>query len=484
MKIAIRLLAFGILFLGTLVSAQSYSFEVSTPYYSAVPKNAVRLTLLEITVNAKENIFLSELWLQANGMVSSKDFGSVWAETDDYQKSMKARFLTDNRARIKFRNSIFIPAGTSKNISILVNLEADTGGRSFSITLEKLLFGDVVSGLTKLSPSILRRTLSIPKVITPQTTQTQKLTSFDTTEVSFEPSGSESTIRMGRYEEIGKFRLVNGSKNLQLRSIRFRNYGDSNLAESFDNFSIQQNGQEILTRASVDGDYLTIWFDNYFLRGGDSAMVSVRARLIYAQRNDTVQLGIQREEDFSASVVGTEFGARLTGFSDAKLKEHTLSPGGLTSSVQSIYSRYRASRANYSPTYRAADVYLAGSRDVLFLSRIFTQKNDFSVDGAFFPINNGSFVSDKNSNGIDNEISDLEATFDSFQLFVDGAEIDSTNNFTSRGGRLGLEFDTNFDIFSQTHIQIYGRITNEAVSGDKLKFDRTNIEFYSAEPRY
>jgi hypothetical protein len=485
MKIAIKLLAFGMLFFVTIVSAQSYDLNINTPYYSAIPKNAVGVSLLEITVNAqKDDLFLSEIWIKANGMVSADDFERVWAETDDYQKSLRTGFFNDNRARLRFLTPVFIPANTSQNINILVSLDADTGGRSFNLALEEIVFKDSVN-TNIVSQFYSRNIQKIKRIPSFRKRETQQFTNFDVSEVNFQSSGSESTIMMGRYAEIGKFRLFNDDKNSQLRTIRFRNYGDSDLEESFDSFSIQQNGREVASQIFVNGDYLTIQFEDYFLGKGDSVMLSVRARLIYAQRNDSVQLGIKNAEDFVADVVGTEFNALLTGFKNVRLKKHILKAGGIMSGTQSNYRNYRNSRnSTYSPTYRAADVYAPGSRDVLFLSQLFTQKNNFSVDGGFFPINSGSNISDKNNNGIDNEISDLELTFNSFQLFVDNMEIDSTNDFTFRNGRIGLEFDTNFDVLSQTHVQIFGRITNKAITGDKLKFDRSNIEFYSTEPMY
>ncbi len=497
MKIAIKLLAFGLLFFGTVVGAQDYELSVSTPYYSAIPKNAVRLPMLEITVDAKTDLFLSDIWIKASGMASADDFDSIWAETDDYYRSMRTGFFNDNQAKIRFFTPVFIPAGTSKKIEILVNLDVENTGRSFGLSLEKISFNNEESATsrsyfsninrgrtyTKI-PSLSTRNIKTSSFVTPSAIQTQRLTSFDVTEVEFEMSGSTSKISMGRHAEIGKFRLVNGNKNIQLRTIRFRNYGNSDLEKSFDNFVIQQNGRNISTQATVNKDYLTFDLNNYFLGKGDSVMLSVQARLIYAKRNATVQLAIKGVEDFTATVQGTNFGARLTGFEGVKLKEHTLSPGGITTYFSSNYKNYRNSRANYAPTYRASDVYSPGSRDVLFLSKFLTQKNDFTVDGVFFPINSSTNVSDKDGNGIANEISDLETSFNSFQLFVGDVEIDSTNDFVSRGGQIGLEFDTNFDIFSQTQIRIFGRITNNAVTGDKLKFNRNAVEFYSPEAIY
>lgn len=486
MKILQKVFIFGILFLSFTTYAQSYEVQTNTPVYSAIPKNAVGVRLLEVTLEAKENLFLSQLLIQVSGMISSGDFDAIWAETTDSYRSLRTRFSNKNQAKIRFFTPVFIPEGTSKTFYILGNFDADTGGRSFEITLDGLFFQNPVknpaqfpsknSSLIKpISPTISTEIPSQPL---------QQVASIDISEVQFQVSGSSGNIRMGRVGEIGKFRLVNkGSKEVQLQSIRFRNYGNSNLEKSFDTFLLQNNGQEIQIQTFVEGDYITLQFENFFLGGGDSVLFSLRARLIYAQGNESVQLGIQRAEDFVASVKGTDFGARLTGFEGVQLQEHTLSPGGILSSVRqsirSTYRNYRRSRTSMVSPLPVLDVSIPGARDVVFLSTFFTQKNSFSVEGVFIPLKSGTDVSDKDDNGIDNEISDIEQTYNSFQLFIDDHEVDSTNNFTSYDGQIGLMFDTNFDIEPQSQMRIVGRITYQALSGDKLAFDKSHIEFFS-----
>lgn len=293
--------------------------------------------------------------------------------------------------------------------------------------------------------------------------------------------GSASTISMGRSGEIGRFRLSNqGRKNLQIESIQFKNYGTADLEKNFESFILYAHNESVGSASFTEKKRVGIALDDFILERGNSVIFTLKAKLVYAKRGQTIQLGIQRTEDLMARENSSGFYATCENCENTKFKTYSLRTGSIY--LQNQSSRYRRYRGSSSRTLlptsnrtiysndRSNRSYNTGSKDVVFFSSFFRTKVSMQAEGVFLAIENSSQVSDKNGNGIGNELVDFEETFSDFRLYVGGEYVDHANNFESQNGQLGLLFETTFEIHSNSQLLLVGRLTQEAQTGDKIKF--------------
>jgi hypothetical protein len=339
---------------------------------------------------------------------------------------------------------------------------------------------------------------------------------YDLLGIQITPLGSASELSIGTLPEIGRFRITNPSrKKIMLRSIAIRNYGTARLDESLLDASLWISGNQISSRSWIDLKNIYFSTHDYIIGSGDSVIIDVKATVQFAHDGETIQLGIRRPEDFVAIEVGSGFAVGLPiDSTPAQMKTYTLSPGAI--SVQrtptyrnsfirpvapssqtnqyipnSYYSTYlpRVSLPIQSPvsTYRmiGSQTRSPGSKEVNFLDFYLSQKMPVRADGIFFEIDASSLSSDKNGNGIDNEIDDFNDTFNTFQLYINGLQEDSSNSIEYYRGQAGVFFDTSFDLLGgENHFQVTGRIKNNATNGDKLKLRGGNTFLISPEYIY
>lgn len=322
-------------------------------------------------------------------------------------------------------------------------------------------------------------------VFLPSSQAQSTVSGFNPGSITIESQGSEGTIRMGSTAPLARFRLSNRTgQNLQLESLRLRNYGTARLSESFENLVITNNGQIVGRAVNVDRQYANFRFENLLVGRGDSLSLAVEGRLIYARTGRTVRLGIQYEEDVKAVLPSSPyFGVPCEDCRGTRFKTQRLRPGAVTinrgnfrtasrfrGSRRSSYSTSSADRARYYRTPVSNRTYSQGSKGITFFSSYLNSKSDFRVEGVFLAIGSGSQVSDKNSNGVPNELADFDDTFSNFTLYVNGRQEGSTSGFEVYRGQTGLLFDDTIDVPGNAQLLVSGRITNSAVNGDKVKF--------------
>ena len=231
--------------------------------------------------------------------------------------------------------------------------------------------------------------------------------------------------------------------------------------------------------------------------------MSVKARLIYAKRGQTVQFGIRRTEDLSLIDNSSGFAMACNDCEGLRLKEYRLDTGGVYITRQPIYraSSYRGSRlrtatpysnvtdselantrvlrtntyrrpttTRYIATPRGNQQYSPGSKDVVFFSSRTSARTPIGVDGIFLNLGSGSFVSDKDGDGQNTTIDDIDAAFGSWRLLINGVSEDTTNSLETYRGQVGVYFNGSFVLPSNAQIALIGRVKNQAQTGDKVRF--------------
>ncbi len=312
---------------------------------------------------------------------------------------------------------------------------------------------------------------------------------YSVSEIAITPLGSTSLISVGQTSEIARFRFTNeGRKYLSLERIDFKNYGTLNLKESFSSIEVYNNHNLVGHSARIDRKTVTILFDETLIGPGDSLILTIKGNLQYARYNKTIQLGIRDPEDVLAKEMTTGMYAECEDCDNVKMKVYRTKAGSISISGGSYYrpSRYYGSRnyryssSRYTPSYTTKNQYSSinsnylqrsynpGAKGVVFLSTSLRSKVDIAVDGMFVSLSGNAKAKDKNSNSIDNEVLDFEETFRDFRLYINGYEVDSTNNFDHKNGETGLLFDSSFEIPANAQIVVSGRINSQADDGDSL----------------
>lgn len=337
----------------------------------------------------------------------------------------------------------------------------------------------------------------------PFTLQAQTLENSDPY-VELQTQGSGGTIRMGETAELAKFRLSNRSeKNIIFHKITFRNYGTANLEESFENLTVQNLNQVISQNSRINQNELTFTFAEVVISRGESLQISIVGRLIYAPSGKTIELGIRRQEDVEASIIGLDYFSLVCRACESiRDKEKTLKAGGIYIRNRSPYASHRyygsANRKTDSTTQKRAtqistpryfssrtsarQSYAPGSKDIQFFNTFLSSKVNIRLEGLFLEIVTASQASDKNADGRANQIEDYSDTFSDFNLYLNAERVGSVDNFTERNGKIGLLFETVFEIPPQSSLLLTGRITAKAVNGDRVRFSLNRRGLI--DPRY
>lgn len=314
-------------------------------------------------------------------------------------------------------------------------------------------------------------------------------------EIQLESASPARTVslRVGRTLELAKIRLENSSrKNLRLESIVLRNYGSVDLEESLSDTIVTISGKNIPVEVYPNKKDVRIIFPEGFeIWGGHSPVLRIQSTLAYARSNDTLQLGIRRQDDVRIRDVSSGFYVPVLFEEGLKFTDYDLTPGALYATRSSM-GRYYGSRS-YSPSDLSSalysrnlyssrnntssrlletsrDQYAPGARDITFLNRSVASARDFYVSGIFFPID-GSQSSE-----------DLERAFDTFKLYIDDSYEDQTSRFTTIDGSLGILFDHDFDFTAGSHnIKVVGNVSRLAQNGDRIRFLYSKDSFLNVE---
>ncbi len=132
------------------------------------------------------------------------------------------------------------------------------------------------------------------------------------------------------------------------------------------------------------------------------------------------------------------------------------------------YTRYNNYRTNR--IVNTQDTYSPGSKDVVFYTGNLNNRTPMEVEGLFFHLKPGSTA----QNGFDD-------SFEDFKLYVNGRYESSASRFETRNGQTGLYFDGPIEIYGGVSLQVTGRVSRNAKTGDRLKLQLNNTGIIDPE---
>ena len=115
--------------------------ETFSPQYSALPRSAVGVPLLQVMVTTTDcPLKLRGATLQRIGLSSAEDLGRLWLEAGYYQpRSLRRRMNSDDQVTLLWRRAIHLAANQTFVFTVRANLQIQGSGRTVGLRLQNLL---------------------------------------------------------------------------------------------------------------------------------------------------------------------------------------------------------------------------------------------------------------------------------------------------------------------------------------------------------
>ncbi len=468
---------------GTLEVMLSYD----TPRGTNIPFNAtsVPYTTVELTAADDTDVEVSSITFTRIGLGDNDDFDNVWLEIDGFKVGNDKSINNDDIVELRFNPPIVVPAGQTIVADVVASSKYSATDKNVGHhnRLALVTADDIVSSALNIVGDF------------PIEGEEMEIADYEVSQLVLSPLGvseNATIIDVGdNFIEIGKFRMVNDSntnKDVELRAITFKNNGSAEIEDDLENVGLYVAGEQVSAETIMDGDYITFRLDNgvtggYVVEDGDSRIFSIRADIVSAEKDDTIEFKVDNFEDIVGVEIGTSFGVKAVAENgnpaedeDATLKQYQIDSGDLN------VSRDPASMGNQQ--------YAPGSNDVVAMTARLVVDQPLLVDGVKIYVATGSNVLDntEDTNTTDNDLADFNATFDNFRLFLNDKLLDSENDFTLRSsGADGtvtdymLDFNTTFEIAGTSILKVVANIQDGAVTTSELKLRLAATDFLSPE---
>lgn len=426
-------------------SLSNLEFEICDTTPSVVPRNGVNIPFLNISVTAKEeDVYIKSIILQKTGLSDRNDVKGVRATTQ-FNRSFLGRVNNDDQVRLRFLKPVFIKEGNTSAFEITAHLNSKSG---------RTIGFELLEVETTNQKSVYRQSYP-PRVPQP----TKNVSSFQTSQLIFKPLGANNVrLRFGQDSRIGRFRIQNEStKNITLQHLILENKGTARLNETFKELELRNNtGELIAVSDQLTQKQVSFTFNNIAFHGGEGLTLDVWGTVIGGRTGRTIELTLDKSDDLTA------FLSNSNTTTDTQSGSENLSKNILDFDTLNI-SRTPTSNFLWNQNYNP------GSKDIIFLSQNIRHKAQIFIEDVIVFVASGSIASDKDENGISNEISDFEGTFQEMNLYVNGRLQDQTDNFEIINGQLVLRFRGNFELYSTTNFMITGKTSYQANTGDRLR---------------
>lgn len=473
-----------------------------TPRGTNIPYNAtsVPFTTVELTASDDSDVEISSLTFTRLGLGDNDDFDNVWLEIDGFKVGNDKSINNDDVVELRFNPPIVVPAGQTIVADVVTSTKYATGDTNVGHhnRLALVSADDVVSTAANIAGDF------------PIEGEEMEVAEYEVSQIKFSRLGSDATIDVGdNFIEIGKFRMLNASntnKDVELRAITFKNDGTTEIEDSLENVALYVSGEQVSAETIIDGDYVTFRLDNgvtggYIIEDGDSRIFSMRADIVSAEKNDSINFKVDNFEDIVGVEIGTAFGVKAISSDTNGLTLGNDSDGDAETTVDTTTTCTNENAEDACARLRAYTVdsgdlnisrdpaslgnqqYAPGSNDVVFLTTRVVVDQPLIVDGIRVDVSSTTGVAATASLNADQV---LDTYFDNFRLFLNDKLVDSENDFTDGASTAlttdsYLDFNTTFEIAGTSILKVVGNLTDGAATGAKIKLEVENTAFTSPE---
>lgn len=426
-----------------------------SPASMDIPKTAQGITYAVYDFTAgDEDVTINGLKFYRKGFGSDEDFDKLWLSKDGVIiSSDKSVSSSDD---LYFAINFEVEAGETETIALIAAMQTTLTGRSnyFALNTADDVFStaEEVEGDFPVEGNIMRTI------------------DYTVAELTLSHKGSDSQVDIGAKETIGEFKLdeteSSSSQSVELKSIRLKNTGTGDVS-NLEEIELYQGADVVSRDIYVDGDYVTfVLEDDFIIEDAKSKLFAIKAEIVRGDDGDTYQFDLKNTFDVYGLELGTAVGVAVVDSST--MKTYTVNAGKFTVSLDTS-----------SPS---SEEYKKDTDDVLLLVAKVDVDQPVKVDQLRVYI---SADTDMGGDSVADDITDIEAGFENFKVYINDTVIDSQDSITNADGAGTavvldtdyLKFDSNFTIEDDDLIKIYADIKRDAVTASelKVKIDNTGI---------
>ena len=271
---------------------------------------------------SKEDVAITGLTVKREGLGRYNDFSKVYAVVDGVRHGSKRILGSDDTAELSFPglySKITIPKGTSKDIEIVADMNASSGGTIFA--------GDVNS----LAVTAIDTTSKIDGTL-PIVGKTFSVTSLSAPTADFTYEGDTSDITVGTTQAtVGEFKLENtSSADIVFKSLTLKQTGTADKSD-VTNYTLYNADTDKAIAPAVDAndsDQIIFTLDNPItITDGDSLNLAVKADVTDGA-DKTLTLALDEPSDLVAN--GTSNGFLVIVTPSGSANTHNLVAGDVT----------------------------------------------------------------------------------------------------------------------------------------------------------
>lgn len=368
------------------------SLASDTPVSATIPSNATRVVFTKFNVTASNDgpVTIQSITVKRTGVGDPSELSKVYIyEGDTRLTTGKTINASTNEAQFTNIN-LEVPAGTTKTLSIVANIDNATGNHALGIESASAITTDgaTVSGSFPIRGN------------------TMSLSSTSAGSADVESSGSDYTRRTGQTDvEVGSFTVyVNSTEDAEFRGITLYNSGRDVLS----NLELWRGSTKVADGVK-NGSYFTFTLDTpYSIEKGQSASFTVKGD-VSGRSDDTATLYVRYSTD--VDIVGKTYGYGLKidnavgSDNDSYVEEVDSSPSSNTTTVS-------AGQVTVSLNGPAAGDVSKNTNDVVLMN--FTITNETDVDFEKMTV---VFSDSNNKLSVPNHTDDLELVCDGSSMW-------------------------------------------------------------------
>lgn len=363
----------GIVIDPTAGSGVTVALSGTTPASGDIPAGSP-VDFLEINLTASNDgdVSINALTLAAYGLGTATYIDDVSFYDNGVKVGNSKNMTSDRIAAFNFATPIVVAAGTTKTLTVRATIETGQSG-NFAIGLASadavMTNGAVVSGSFPVEGNTMA-------IVSGTDIGTVTMSNVDST-ASANDFGEDDVL-------LASFDLAIANEPVLWESARFKN-GGTNKDDIVNNLRILVDGDEIATGASLVDKYVTFPMGNLLIDKGDSVNVEVYGDLGVSNNNDTVNLYVYEDTDFSFLGQDYGFGITMTGTDDIDASGEgiisTLQTGDLTIDMDKAATPARDVRAGDNDVVLGTFSVVSNGENATINSISDSGTNDFEITG-------------------------------------------------------------------------------------------------------
>lgn len=342
---------------------------------TSVPNNGtVAFGKFDLTAGSSD-VSVSTIKLAREGLGNRSDIYRVWMEKDGRRVTGRQTLGTDNTVIVSFSPAYVVKAGSTESLDLTVSLTGSTTGGQHKFTIASA--SDVSSSAATVAGNY------------PLSTATMTTASYTVTPVTFATGGTAGTYKAGdKNVELAQFKLTNNAnddKQVQFKSVTFRQEGDGDFAKNVSNLALYKNGAKISSDVKIDGKDLTFTVsdtieygrqETYYVRGDITSVDKTTG--------DTYKLSLRYSDDINIVETTTQFKAAITTGTTSVMANNTVSGGDIIMSKStSVNSTQTVAPGSNDVVLFAADLKVASAITLQDLTTSFSTSATGNLSSVF-----------------------------------------------------------------------------------------------------